>query len=113
LTSQAVALKRILAGVFPSLVNIGGYRPGSGGDHGAGLALDVMIPAWQSPDGTALGQAVADWARDNAAALGVHYVIFRQRIWNVEVDRAGWRPMSDRGSATANHFDHVHISLWP
>ena len=24
----------------------------------------------------------------------------------------GWRGMSDRGNATANHFDHVHISVY-
>ncbi|MDR1077880.1 MAG: hypothetical protein LBL55_04355 [Propionibacteriaceae bacterium] len=106
-------MRQIVAGSFPGIASIGGYRAGSSGDHGAGLALDVMIPDWGSAGGQALGQAVADWARANARALGIHYVIFRQRIWNLEVDRAGWRPMADRGSATANHMDHVHISLYP
>jgi hypothetical protein len=23
----------------------------------------------------------------------------------------GWRAMPDRGSATANHYDHVHIAV--
>ncbi|MDR1388087.1 MAG: hypothetical protein LBJ44_11010 [Propionibacteriaceae bacterium] len=113
LTAQALRVRQIVAGSFPGIASIGGYRAGSSGDHGAGLALDVMIPDWGAASGQALGQAVADWARDNARALGIHYVIFRQRIWNVEVDRAGWRPMADRGSATANHYDHVHISLYP
>jgi hypothetical protein len=25
---------------------------------------------------------------------------------------AGWVPMADGGSITANHFDHVHISVF-
>jgi len=25
---------------------------------------------------------------------------------------SGWVPMEDRGSITANHFDHVHISVF-
>ncbi|MDQ1640746.1 MAG: hypothetical protein QOJ90_97, partial [Actinomycetota bacterium] len=24
----------------------------------------------------------------------------------------GWRPMADRGSTTANHYDHVHVSVY-
>ncbi len=27
--------------------------------------------------------------------------------------RRGWRPMEDRGSATENHLDHVHINVKP
>jgi peptidoglycan DL-endopeptidase CwlO len=25
---------------------------------------------------------------------------------------SGWVPMADRGSITANHYDHVHISVF-
>ncbi len=35
------------------------------------------------------------------------YVIWRQR-YN---DGSGWDPMEDRGSITANHYDHVHVSF--
>ncbi|MGL5866083.1 MAG: M23 family metallopeptidase, partial [Dermatophilaceae bacterium] len=49
--------------------------------------------------------------QDNAADLGVKYVIWRQRIWSVERADEGWRPMADRGSVTENHFDHLHVSL--
>jgi hypothetical protein len=24
----------------------------------------------------------------------------------------GWRPMDDRGSSTANHMDHVHVTTF-
>jgi hypothetical protein len=40
------------------------------------------------------------------------YIIYRQRIWDIRNASAGWVPMADRGSITANHFDHVHISVF-
>ena len=43
----------------------------------------------------------------NQEALGISYVIWRQRI-NFG---SGWKPMEDRGSPTANHMDHVHVSF--
>ena len=58
------------------------------------------------------GQRVADFVRANAAALGVSYVIFSQHIWSVERGGEGWRGMPSRGSATANHYDHVHVSVF-
>jgi hypothetical protein len=30
----------------------------------------------------------------------------------VERSSEGWRYMSDRGSTTANHYDHVHVSVF-
>ncbi|WP_425295888.1 hypothetical protein [Nocardia abscessus] len=35
------------------------------------------------------------------------YVIWRQR-YN---DGNGWSYLEDRGSPTANHYDHVHVSF--
>ena len=43
--------------------------------------------------------------------LGVIYVIYSQHIWSVERGGEGWRGMSDRGSTTPNHYDHVHVSV--
>lgn len=51
------------------------------------------------------------WAAANAGPLKVQYVIFEQRIWNISRASEGWRWMADRGSRTANHYDHVHISI--
>ncbi|MCV7097646.1 hypothetical protein H7H99_21600, partial [Mycobacterium kubicae] len=39
--------------------------------------------------------------------LGVTYVIWQQR-YN---DGNGWSTMENRGSPTANHMDHVHVSF--
>ncbi|GAA3611717.1 hypothetical protein GCM10022199_14480 [Marihabitans asiaticum] len=86
---------------FPHLTNIGGYRAGDGGDHGSGRAVDVMC-------GSADGDAVAAYLQANASRLNITYIIWKQRIWMPGRD---WRQMSDRGSATANHYDHVHVSV--
>jgi hypothetical protein len=69
-------------------------------DHPRGLAVDFMV-------NRATGDALAACALENKEALGIKYVIWEQRINH----GSGWRAMKDRGSATANHFDHVHISF--
>lgn len=51
--------------------------------------------------------------QDNAAQLGVDYIIWYQRVWSVERADEGWRPMADRGSPTENHYDHVHLNIKP
>jgi hypothetical protein len=45
----------------------------------------------------------------NQEALGISYVIWKQRVNYGD----GWERMEDRGDATENHFDHVHISFEP
>lgn len=82
----------------PTMLGVAGR--GGPSDHPGGLAIDFMIDR-------ATGDALAQCALNNMRALGVKYVIWRQRI-NYG---SGWKPMSDRGGATANHFDHVHISF--
>lgn len=89
---------------FPSITVYGTLR-GGGGDHSVGRAVDIMV----SGD---TGYQVAEFVRANASALGVNYVIYSQRIWSVQRGGEGWRPMSDRGSVTANHYDHVHVSSY-
>lgn len=86
--------------------NIGGYRSGSGSsDHHSGRALDVMVTGNR-------GDRVARWVRENADDLNVKYVIWEQRYWRSGSSAASaGRRMSDRGGATANHYDHVHISF--
>ena len=71
-------------------------------DHPKGRALDFMVDR-------ATGDQLAACALRNREELGVSYVIWRQRIDT----GSGFRPMADRGSPTANHFDHVHVSFEP
>ena len=89
---------------FPNISSYGGLR-GGGGDHGTGRAVDIMVSGSE-------GQQVANFVRANASALGVSYVIFAQHIWSVERGGKGWRGMPSRGSVTANHYDHVHVSVF-
>jgi len=89
---------------FPEITTYGTLR-GGGGDHPRGKAVDIMISG-------ARGWEVAEFVRANASALGVSYVIYEQKIWSVERGGEGWRGMPNRGSATANHFDHVHVSTY-
>ena len=104
LTSNAIAVHRAVCAQFPRIATYLGLRPGDGGEHGQGRALDIMVTG-------SLGDSVAAFVRENYQALGVTEVIWQQRIWTVERASEGWRPMSDRGSATANHYDHVHVTV--
>ena len=57
------------------------------------------------------GQRLADYLYAHHAELDLFDIIWSQRIWTIERSGEGFRSMSDRGSATANHFDHVHIMV--
>lgn len=89
----------LLKGMF-GITNIGG-RNGEAGDHGRGLALDFMTNSFDT------GTKLADFVLANQDRFGVTYVIWRQR-YN---DGHGWSMMENRGSPTANHMDHVHVSF--
>lgn len=73
-------------------------------DHPLGLALDFMTYA-----DLAKGDQISSYAIANAHRLSIKYVIWKQRIWTVT--KPYWVLMDDRGSTTANHYDHVHISF--
>jgi len=105
LTPDAVRVHRALCARFPSITAYGGVRADTDSYHSSGRALDAMISGSR-------GWEVARWVRANARQLGVSEVIFSQRIWTVQRGSEGWRSMPDRGSATANHFDHVHVSVY-
>jgi uncharacterized protein YraI len=104
LTANARAVYRAVCGRWPQISGYGGYRP-DGGSHGSGRAVDIMVSG-------SLGWEVANYVRANAGALGVSEVIYAQQIWTVQRSGEGWRPMSDRGSTTANHYDHVHVTVY-
>lgn len=103
-SSSIVAIHRAVCANFPEISAYGTLR-GGGGDHGSGRAVDIMVSG-------ARGWEVANFIRENYVALGVSYIIYSQSIWSVERGGEGWRGMSNRGSATANHYDHVHVSVF-
>jgi hypothetical protein len=84
----------------PTVLGVAGR--GNASDHPSGRALDFMV-------NRATGDQLAACAIRNREALGISYVIWRQRIDT----GSGFRAMEDRGSPTANHFDHVHVSFKP
>jgi hypothetical protein len=103
-SSSIQAVHEAVCSNFPDISVYGTLR-GGGGDHPLGKAVDIMVSGSE-------GWAVAEFVRENAAVLGVSYVIFSQQIWSVERSGEGWRGMSNRGSTTANHYDHVHVSVF-
>jgi Bacterial SH3 domain len=106
LVPNAIKVYRALCARYPAISSFGGRRPGDSGFHGSGQAVDVMI------SNSSVGWDIANWTRANASSLGVSEVIYYQKIWTVQRSSDGWRSMSDRGSATANHYDHVHVSVY-
>ena len=112
LKPNAIRVHRAAMAAFPQVVTYYGVRKDPIPDHPSGRALDLMLPNYQSRQGQALGYAVRDWARAHARELGIQYVIFHHHIWNIQRDREGWRYMADRGSDTANHLNHVHITVY-
>ncbi|MDO5499210.1 MAG: SH3 domain-containing protein [Propionibacteriaceae bacterium] len=105
LQPRTEAVHQALCANFPAITSYGGVRADWDVEHPSGRAIDAMTSS------LATGNAVADWARANASRYGITEVIWNQRIWTTQRASEGWRAMGDRGSVTANHRDHVHISV--
>ncbi len=106
LTQDAIRVHRAICHLFPSVTEYGGLRSGdSGSEHSTGHALDIMVSG-------SMGQEIADWLKAHRTEMGVSQLIWQQHIWTVQRSSEGWRPMEDRGSTTANHYDHVHVTVY-
>lgn len=103
LTAGAIRVFRAVCNNFPQITSYGGYDPH--GEHASGRAIDIVT------GDVNLGNAIAEFLRANARELDLYNVIWRQRIFTVERAGEGWRLMEDRGSSTANHYGHVHVSV--
>ena len=104
LVPGAIRAWEAVCNAFPQVTTFGGLanRP----EHDTGHAVDAMI------DGdSALGMRIAAFLQAHAAELDLYDIIWQQHIWTPVRASEGWRSMSDRGSATANHYDHVHVSV--
>ncbi|HEX5860464.1 MAG TPA: SH3 domain-containing protein [Nocardioides sp.] len=98
-----VAVHEAVCANFPELTSYGTFR--GDGEHAQGLAIDIMVSGER-------GWEVAEFVRAHYSELGVSYIIYSQNIWSVERSGEGWRAMEDRGSTTANHYDHVHVTTY-
>lgn len=114
LTPRTITMRNLVLQTFPMPYGYGCLRPGDPGDHGSGRACDFMMSSGGSvpaEDALDRGNRLAQWAIDNGNRLGVMYIIWQQKYYDVRTG-AGWKMMSNRGGNTANHIDHVHISMF-
>ena len=115
ITPRMLQVKNAVDGRFGPFAAIGCYRPETSGEHPLGRACDFMLSTggvMPTAANIQRGYTIASWAQAHAAQLGIMYIIYRQKIWDIRMPSAGWVPMADRGSITANHYDHVHISVF-
>jgi peptidoglycan DL-endopeptidase CwlO len=89
------------------------WRMQSFGEHPKGRACDFSASkggfggAATGAD-KAYGTRLAAWCMANAEALGVLYVIWYRQIWMPGV---GWRAYFGSGDPSAEHTNHVHLSV--
>lgn len=101
LQPNAVLAARAVSHQFPQIAEIDGVRPDSKPWHPSGLAIDIMIPNPESPEGIALGDQILAYAMSNAARFGLQDVIWRGSYYT---------PAGPQASGYG-HFDHVHITV--
>ncbi|MDA0638258.1 hypothetical protein OUY22_33035 [Nonomuraea sp. MCN248] len=112
LTQRMISVRAEVMQNFPMPYGVGCLRPGDPGEHGKGRACDFMISRGMATGGEAdRGDALAEWLIRNGDRLGVMYIIWKQRYYDIR-SGGGWDMMSDRGGVTANHYDHVHVSVF-
>lgn len=103
LQANTIVAARAISARFPQIAQIDGVRPDSKPWHPRGLAIDIMIPNYNSPEGIALGNEILAFAMANAARFRLQDVIWRGTYYT---------PAGPRGSGYG-HFDHVHITTFP
>ncbi|WP_172798202.1 hypothetical protein [Mycobacterium sp. GA-1285] len=104
---DTILAARAVSAEFPEILDIGGVRSDPLKWHPHGLAIDVMIPNARSAAGVELGDKVLAYILANAQRFRLEHAIWRQTIYRPDGSK---RAMSDRGSDTANHYDHVHVA---
>jgi hypothetical protein len=104
---DTILAERLVSSYFPEIKNIGGVRQDALKWHPMGMAIDVMIPNYQTQAGKELGDRIAAFALANADRLSLNHVIWRRVMYS----RTG-KPylMPNQGSDDANHYTHVHIA---
>ena len=103
LQPNTVLVARAVSAQFPQISTIDGVRPDSKPWHPRGLAIDIMIPNPDSPEGIALGDQIRAFALANAGRFGLQDVIWRGTYST---------PAGPQASGYG-HFDHVHITTTP
>ncbi|OGQ22357.1 MAG: hypothetical protein A2138_10560 [Deltaproteobacteria bacterium RBG_16_71_12] len=111
-TDGAITLRDHLLGYFPQIASIGIYNcrviagTNSMSLHGVGRALDVMIPTVGGDADNDLGDPIAAWLIENAAAIGMQTIIWDHSIWRVTYD-----PRIHEYTGSNPHVDHLHVEI--
>ena len=105
LKPETIRLYRAVCHAFPQVQHYLGW--GARSEHDTGNAIDVMVYGDK-----ALGDRIAAWAQAHAGELDLYDILWYHRIWTPVRASEGWRTFADRGSPTANHMDHVHVSVY-
>lgn len=103
LQANTIVAARAISARFPQIASIDGVRPDSKPWHPRGLAIDIMIPNHNSPEGIALGNEILAFAMANAGRFALQDVIWRGTYYT---------PAGPQASGYG-HFDHVHITTLP
>nr|MCH9736864.1 hypothetical protein [Actinomycetes bacterium] len=102
-------MNRAVSNAFPEIKEIGGWRQDALKWHPNGLALDIMIPEWNTAEGRDLGNRIVNYLIRNQKPLGLDHMIWRQQM--IQPDGSS-SLMGKRDGDTANHMDHIHaVSL--
>ena len=103
LQPNTIMAARAVSARFPQVSNIDGVRPDSKPWHPSGLAIDIMIPNPESPEGIALGNEILAFAMSDPGRFGIQDVIWRGTYYT---------PAGPQASGYG-HYDHVHITTTP
>ncbi len=106
LRKTTIFIYRSVCPLFPELNSVGGWRAGGMQFHKNGRALDLMLTPGEE---SALGWRITKYLMAHRVEFKIDHIIFEQKIWTPSSGR--WKKMADRGSVTANHFDHVHVAV--
>lgn len=96
-----------------------GGRPGAS-DHPSGRACDFMMSSpgntHPTPEYLDHGWQLARWLEANAAELGITYLIWQHKIWDIDNPEAGWAAYTRYDDCTSRcvtlqHYDHIHVSV--
>jgi hypothetical protein len=97
---RSILASRSISATFPEIHEIGGVRPDPLPWHPLGLALDVMIPNPESPQGIALGNEIVAYVLKHASRFGIQDAIWRGVYYTPNGSQA----------SRLGHYDHVHIT---
>jgi len=121
----ASAFKRFLEANFRVYVtSVGIVRPesrsrfpGRRDQHHAGRAMDIMITPVNRRANNVYGNPIADWLVENAAVIGIQYVLWARFQWYGGNQRSGdkfgfYRYTSQPYDHLSEwHCDHIHMEL--